>query len=206
MAMDGEAIRALLQEQGLAILFVLALIEGPIVTVIAGALAGRGVFDPLAVLAVALAGDVLGDVLLYAAGRFCPRLARRLFGRRLPMEASGLRDLFARRGAWLLVIGKLTHVAGFAVILTAGFARMAPGAFLTVTVLAAVPKVMALAGAGWVFGLSFGVGYPGGGDLGFGDLTASDLGAALACAGLLGAGLVGVGAVLGRQFWRRTCV
>ena len=35
MAMDGEAIRALLQEQGLAILFVLALIEGPIVTVIA---------------------------------------------------------------------------------------------------------------------------------------------------------------------------
>ncbi len=195
MAMNGEAIRALLQEQGLVILFVLALIEGPIVTVIAGALAGRGVFDPLAVLAVALAGDILGDVLLYAAGRFCPGLALRMFGRRLPAEPVGLQGLFARRGGWLLIIGKLTHVAGFAVILTAGFARMPPGAFLAVTVVAAVPKVMALAGAGWVFGLSLGVG-----DMGFGDLTSSNLVAVLASAGLLGAA-----AVLGRRFWRRTC-
>jgi membrane-associated protein len=195
-AMDGEAIISLLQEQGLAILFLLALIEGPIVTVIAGALAGSGVFDPLAVLAVALAGDVLGDALLYGVGRFCPGLARRLFGRRLPMEAVGLRDLFARRGGWLLVIGKLTHVAGFAVILTAGFAQMRPGAFLAFTVVAAVPKVMALAGAGWVFGLSLGAG-----DLGIGNLAIGDLAAMLACAGLLGAA-----AVAGRRFWRRTCV
>jgi membrane-associated protein len=195
-AMDGEAIISLLQEQGLAILFVLALIEGPIVTVIAGALAGSGVFDPLAVLAVALAGDVLGDALLYGVGRFCPGLARRLFGRRLPMEAVGLRDLFARRGGWLLVIGKLTHVAGFAVILTAGFAQMRPGSFLAFTVVAAVPKVMALAGAGWVFGLSLGAG-----DLGIGNLAVGDLAAMLACAGLLGAA-----AVAGRRFWRRTCV
>lgn len=194
--MDGEAIISLLQEQGLAILFVLALIEGPIVTVIAGALAGSGVFDPLAVLAVALAGDVLGDALLYGVGRFCPGLARRLFGRRLPMEAVGLRDLFARRGGWLLVIGKLTHVAGFAVILTAGFAQMRLGAFLAFTVVAAVPKVMALAGAGWVFGLSLGAG-----DLGISNLAVGDLAAMLACAGLLGAA-----AVAGRRFWRRTCV
>jgi membrane protein DedA with SNARE-associated domain len=201
MAMEGEAIRALLQEQGLAILFVLALIEGPIVTVIAGALAGRGVFDPLAVLAVALLGDVLGDALLYAMGRFCPSLARRLFGLRAQREAVALQDLFARRGGWLLVIGKLTHVAGFAVILTAGFARMPPGAFLAFTVMAALPKVMALAGAGWVFGLSLGAGDPGFATLGPGDLAAGDLLAGLACAGLLAAV-----AVLGRRYWRRTCV
>jgi membrane protein DedA with SNARE-associated domain len=201
MAMDGEAIRALLQEQGLAILFVLALIEGPIVTVIAGALAGRGVFDPLAVLAVALAGDVAGDAALYAIGRFCPGLAQRLFGRQLEMNAAGVEGLFARRGGWLLVIGKLTHVAGFAVILTAGFARMPPGAFLGFTVVAALPKVVALAGAGWVFGLSMGLGIPGLGLSGPGDLAAIDLWAALTCVALLG-----VAAVLGRKLWRRTCV
>ena len=189
--MDGDAIRALLQEQGLAILFVLALIEGPIVTVIAGALAGRGVFDPLAVLVVALAGDVAGDILLYAAGRFCPDLARRLFGRRMPIEAVGVRDLFARQGGWLLVIGKLTHVAGFAVILTAGFARMRLGPFLGYSLLAALPKVMALAGAGWVFGLTVPVGEPG---LGV-------LGAILASGGFLA-----VVALCGRRYWRRTCV
>lgn len=194
--MDGEAIRALLQEQGLAILFVLALIEGPIVTVIAGGLAGRGVFDPLAVLAVALAGDVLGDVLLYAVGRFCPDLARRMFGRRLPVEAARLRGLFARRGGWLLVIGKLTHVAGFAVILTAGFARMPPGVFLAYTLGAALPKVAVLAGAGWVFGLSLGLG-----DAGMGVTAPGDTGLALlACA----AGLA-IAMGVGRRFWRRTC-
>ncbi|MBA4349646.1 MAG: hypothetical protein C0427_00140 [Rhodobacter sp.] len=201
MAMDGEAIRALLQEQGLAILFVLALIEGPIVTVIAGALAGRGVFDPLAVLVVALAGDVVGDVALYAIGRFCPGLAQRLFGRRLEVEAAGVQGLFARRGGWLLVIGKLTHVAGFAVILTAGFARMPPGAFLGFTVMAALPKVMALAGVGWAFGLSLGVGDLGLGLSGLGDLAAQGLGA-----GVIGVVALGAAAVLGRKLWRRTCV
>lgn len=183
--MEAEAIRAVLQDQGLAVLFVLAVIEGPVATVVAGALAAAGLFDPLAVLAVALAGDLAGDVLLYALGRFCPRLARRMFPGRMPAQPAGLEAVFARRGGWLLLIGKLTHVAGFAVILTAGFARMAMGRFLLFSLAGSLPKVAALAALGWVFGLSLGAG---------------DLG--LILAGVVAA--MGI-AVLGLTMWRRRC-
>lgn len=183
--MEMEAIRALLQEQGIALLFVLAVVEGPVATVVAGALAAAGLFDPLAVLAVALAGDLVGDVLLYMLGRFCPRLARRLFPGRMPMQPAGLHAVFARRGGWLLFIGKLTHVAGFAVILTAGFARMAVVPFLMFSLAASLPKVALLAALGWVFGLSLGEG---------------DLG--LILAGVIAAAGI---AVLGVTMWRRRC-
>ncbi len=184
--MEAEAIHSVLQEQGLALLFVLALVEGPIVTVIAGALAAAGVFNPWAVLAVAVAGDVAGDGLLYALGRFCPGLAQRVFGSRLPPQPAGLCALFARRGGWLLFLGKLTHVAGFAVILTAGFARMAPMPFLVFTVAASLPKAAGLAALGWIFGLSVGTG---------------DLGLVLMLV-ILGAAAAGVGFTV----WRRRCV
>jgi membrane-associated protein len=183
--MEIEAIRALLQEQGLAVLFVLAVVEGPVATVVAGALAAAGLFDPLGVLAVALAGDLVGDGLLYALGRFCPQLARRMFPGRMPLQPAGLQAMFARRGGWLLLIGKLTHVAGFAVILTAGFARMAVGQFLLFSLAASLPKVAALAALGWVFGLSLGAG-----DLGL------ILVGVIATAGI---------AVLGLAMWRRRC-
>ncbi len=156
--MEAEAIRALLQDQGLAFMFVLALIEGPIVTVVAGALAGAGVFAPLAVLAVAVAGDILGDVLLYGVGRYCPKLAARLFGKDLARDTGGLRQKFLRRGGLLLFLGKLTHVPGFAVIVTAGFVRMPIVPFVWISVAASLPKVGALVAAGWVFGLSLGAG------------------------------------------------
>lgn len=185
-AVEAEAIRAVLQDQGLAILFVLALIEGPIVTVIAGALAGAGVFDPLSVLVVAVAGDMAGDLMLYGLGRYCPKLAARLFGPGMTQDMGGLRQVFARRGGWLLILGKLTHVAGFAVILTAGFVRMPLGPFLGFSVAATLPKVMALVAAGWVFGLSFGAG---------------DLGLVLVVLALTGGA-----AVLYLTWWRRRCV
>jgi hypothetical protein len=67
--------------------------------------------------------------------------------------------------------------------------------------MAALPKVMALAGAGWVFGLSMGVGDLGLGLTGLGDLAPQGLGA-----GVIGVVALGAAAVLGRKLWRRTCV
>ena len=50
-------------------LFLIAVAEGPIITVIAGFLASRGLLDVALVFAVAFLADLRRDLLLYAIGR-----------------------------------------------------------------------------------------------------------------------------------------
>lgn len=51
-----------------AILIPLAIIEGPIVSVIAGFLTTQGVFNPLLVFLVMVTGDIVGDGIFYFIG------------------------------------------------------------------------------------------------------------------------------------------
>lgn len=186
--MSEAEITALLSRHGLQIMFLLAVIEGPIVTIIAAALAFRGYFDPWAVGVVALAGDIVGDVLLYGIGRLFPALARRLAERRSPREGGGpsrLDALFRTRGLHLLVFGKMTHVLGFAVILGAGLARMPMVPFIVLSVIATVPKVLILILLGFLFDVS---------------LSGADLGRMIAL--LVACGVVAIGFL---ELWRRRC-
>ncbi len=145
----------LIATHGLWLLFVLTLIEGPVATVIGAAMAGRGLLDPLAVFAVAVAGDLAGDVVLYGIGRLSPGLTRRLGGARgdaVRARTGAWRDMMHLRSWQIIALGKLTHVLGFAVILAAGAARVPFGLFLGVSALATLPKVGALVLAGWALG------------------------------------------------------
>lgn len=151
---EAEIVR-LIGAHGLWLLFALTLIEGPVATVIAAAMAGRGLLDPAAVFAVAFAGDLAGDAVLYAIGRLSPALTRRLGGARgdaLPARHGGWRKTMQHRAWQIIALGKLTHVAGFAVILAAGAARVPFGLFLGVSALATLPKVAVLVLAGWTLG------------------------------------------------------
>jgi len=55
---------------GYAALLPLAIIEGPAVTVFAAFLGAQGVLDVVGVYAIVVLGDLVGDVLYYAVGRF----------------------------------------------------------------------------------------------------------------------------------------
>jgi membrane protein DedA with SNARE-associated domain len=154
MMAEAEITR-LIVTHGLWLLFVLTLIEGPVATLAGAAMAGRGLLDPLAVFAVAFAGDLVGDGLLYAIGRLSPALTRRLGGGRgdaVPARHGGWHETMHRRSWQIIALGKLTHVAGFAVILAAGAARVPFGLFLGVSALATLPKVAVLVLAGWALG------------------------------------------------------
>ena len=59
---------------------------------------------------------------------------------------------FRKEGARILVVGKLTHAAGFAILLSAGAARMPFGAFVLTNRLATIPKSMAFLALGWAVG------------------------------------------------------
>ena len=155
----GADLLALLSTHGIAILAPLAVIEGPIVTVIAAWLASVGLLNLWEVLICVVLADLVGDSLLYLAGRFgldwIPLRWRKglLLNRRRIVR---LVRMFQANGVKILFIGKLTHGAGFAVLLAAGAARMPFLTFLTANFVATVPKCLALAAVGYFAGAAYG--------------------------------------------------
>ena len=80
-----------------------------------------------------------------------PLSIRRKFGvsrRRMAQMIRTFRD----NGVRLLVIGKLTHAAGFAVLFAAGAARMPFLTFVLANLLATIPKSLILFAIGYMFG------------------------------------------------------
>lgn len=156
--MTQAEIGDLIHAHGLWITFLLTVIEGPIVTITAGALAGKGLLPAPMVLLVACLGDLVGDIILYTIGRASPRLTRHLAGARVSsvrLGADKLRNIMHGQAWQILVLGKLTHVLGFAVILAAGVARVPFGLFVVISTLATLPKVAILCAVGYIFGQAF---------------------------------------------------
>ncbi|AXQ95585.1 VTT domain-containing protein [Cereibacter azotoformans] len=146
-----ETVATLLAVHGLALIAPLALVEGPIVTVIAAWLAQRGVLDLTAVTLTVILADLVGDALLYAVGRRGGRPALSLLRvREAQIEdlAGGLRA----RAPAVLIGAKLTHAAGAAVLLAAGVARVPFGLFMACNAAATLPKSLFFVSLGWWFG------------------------------------------------------
>ena len=68
MEQTGQYIFEFLKHYGYFAILPLMIIEGPIVTIIAAILASLGAFSWPIVLLFSIAGDMIGDVLLYGAG------------------------------------------------------------------------------------------------------------------------------------------
>ncbi|MEZ5722460.1 MAG: hypothetical protein R3D59_13060 [Paracoccaceae bacterium] len=118
-----EMVTALLAKHGLILVAPVAVLEGPIVTVIAAWLATRGVFPLWAVALVVVAADLVGDLLLYALGRWGRAVVPTRFLDRLGLGAARLEALaghFEVKGGRTLLFGKITHSVGFAVLVAAG--------------------------------------------------------------------------------------
>ncbi len=152
---DHTQIIALIQSHGLTMLTALAVIEGPIVTVIAAWLASMSLLRVQDVFICVLLADLVGDTALYLAGRFAPSMLSASWARRLGLTRRRVARVvrsFRERGWRILVFGKLTHAAGFAVLVAAGAARMPFAEFLLVNLAATIPKVLVFMGIGYVLG------------------------------------------------------
>ncbi|MDE2236235.1 MAG: VTT domain-containing protein [Gammaproteobacteria bacterium] len=173
---------------GYLAIFLLSVIEGPLVTVFAALLAARGFFNVYAVFATVVVGDLAGDTLSYAIGRwFIARLPWR-FGIRNPAfrhRISSLRAELTRQPGHYLLLGKLTHAIGFAVLLAAGATRIRYTVFVLFNMLGTVPKSGLLVLIGYFFGCFYA-------ELGAGYRTLSLLALALGIMAAL---------YLGRRIW-----
>lgn len=141
--------------QGLPVLVPMAIVEGPIVTIVAGWLAKLGLISVWGAIAALVMADLIGDSILYLIGRRgVARLPER-WRRRLGLTDARLAQVaehFRRHGPRTLVLGKLTHTAGALVLVTAGSARMPVLSFLWWNLLATIPKTAVFFLIGWLFG------------------------------------------------------
>jgi membrane protein DedA with SNARE-associated domain len=150
-----EALQHAVAVYGYVALLPLAVIEGPAVTVFAAFLAAQGLLDVGVVYAVVVLGDLLGDVLYYVAGRF---LLQRLvtwhsaWALRLRHRVGVLAQRVRARAGAMLLFGKLTHSAGFAVLLAAGAAHVPVRRFLAYNLLGTLPKSLLFVVIGYWFG------------------------------------------------------
>jgi membrane-associated protein len=136
---------------GNVLLLPLAVIEGPIVSFIAGILSAEGYLDWYWAISLLTCGDLIGDAICYCIGRSGGApfawLGRRFGLRedRLDRVAEGLRHNATK----MLFIGKWTHSIGALVLISAGMARVRLAKFMLVNLIATVPKSAVLFGAGY---------------------------------------------------------
>lgn len=153
--MTAPELADLVARWGYAVLVPLSVVEGPVVSMVAGGLAGLKLISLPLVWALAVLGDVLGDCLAYAAGRWLrpdrlPGAARWL--RRTRRQRLRLVRGMRRNAAALLVFGKVAHAPGLPILIAAGAARVPFWRFLLVNTLATLPKSALFVGLGLVFG------------------------------------------------------
>ncbi len=142
-----------------AVLFPLTVVEGPIVSILAGFLCFLGFANPYLVLPIIVAGDITGDCIWYAAGRWGRRGFSGRWARYLGVTPDRLRRIekhFEKHSGKTLILGKLTQALGALVLVGAGIARVRPRRFIMFNLLATVPKSLALLLVGYFFGRAYG--------------------------------------------------
>ncbi len=159
MHISLESMLVALEYYKYILLFPAAVIEGPIVTVIAGLLVALGYMHWWIALIVIVAGDMVGDALHYAFGRywFHAPWVHRLITKLGYTEArrEQLEQHFKKHPGKTYLLGKVAHGVGGLVLVAAGVARTDFVEFLWWNLLATVPKSGVLLAVGYFLGTSY---------------------------------------------------
>ncbi len=141
-----------------ALLFPISVLEGPIVTIIAGFLVSLGHLNFWLAFIIVVLGDLVGDSILYAIGRNGRNTIIPKYGPRFGLTAERIAQtekIFGNHSKKTILLGKLTHSLGFAVLITAGVMRQKFGEFILMNFLGTLPKSFALLLVGYYLGKSY---------------------------------------------------
>jgi membrane-associated protein len=137
------------------VLFPLVVIEGPVVTIIAGFLVSLGFMDFIPTYLTVISGDLTGDFLYYSAGRWWLNKTYKgiLKFFRINMEVVHKleRSIKKNKGPFLF-FGKLSHAVGGLILFAAGSAGIPIKEFMWFNFLATLPKSLILLAVGYYFG------------------------------------------------------
>lgn len=145
----------LLYAYGDLILFPLVVIEGPVVTVIAGFLASLGFFSLIPTFLTIVAADLTGDILYYSIGRWWLKSALTRLTNLFKINQKIIDQLEAdlkRNKGKVLILGKISHVLGMPILVAAGHAKLPLKDFIWFNFLATVPKSLIFLLIGYLLG------------------------------------------------------
>lgn len=148
----------LINQYGYIILFPISIIEGPIVSVIAGFLVSVSSLNGIVVFFILMAGDLVGDTLYYILGLASRHGFVIRWGKYVGITTERVTKLekYFKRHDWkILLIGK-TQPIGSAILFTAGMIKMPLKKFIGYNLLASVPKVLLFEFAGFYLGRVYG--------------------------------------------------
>ena len=148
----------LLQQYQYALLFPIAVIEGPIISVIASFLVSISQMNFWIAYAVLILGDLLGDGLLYALGRWGSNSILPKFGPRIgitPQRMARVEEIFRKHNIKTLLFGKWSHTFGLIILTAAGATKQKFSKFLLINFIGTVPKSLFLILVGYYFGQGY---------------------------------------------------
>lgn len=137
------------------ILFPLVVVEGPIVTIIAGFLVSLGFMDFIPTYLTIVSGDLVGDFVYYSAGRWWLNKTYKGVLNFFSIDMKIVRKLETaiKKGKGpFLFFGKLSHAVGGIILFAAGSAEIPLKEFLWFNFLATLPKSLILIAVGYYFG------------------------------------------------------
>lgn len=153
--MNEQALLQFFTDYGYWIMVPLMVIEGPIVTVLASFLASLGTFNIFIVFILSIAGDMLGDILWYWAGRLWGMGFVHHVGKYVGITEELVKKMekfFGRHGGKTIFIVKSTTGLCWATFVAAGIAKMNFGRFVWYSFLGGIFWSTFLVFMGYFFG------------------------------------------------------
>ena len=153
-----ETIFYLLLKFKYIILFPLAIVEGPILAVIAGFFCTTGNLNLFIVFPIIVLGDIIGDSLVYMFGRWgFPVFLKKIlsyFGMK-PENIEKARVYFDANSNKAIALSKITLGIGIAGIYFAGISRIPFARFLKICLVTSALQYVVYLGIGLLFGSAY---------------------------------------------------
>jgi len=153
--LPSDLLIAELIEQGYLALFLITIIEGPVITILGGFLVSLEAFKLYYVYPLILFADTIGDLLAYTVGYIGrKRYAIKILGwfKMSEDKLLGLDNFFKRHGGKSIFLAKFVTGAGSWTLITAGMANIKLKRFLKYSIAAGALKTAVYMGIGYFFG------------------------------------------------------
>jgi len=140
------------------VLFPIMVIEGPIITIIAGFLASLDLLNIYIVYIVIVLADITGDIFYYSIGRWGRMRFLHKYGKYFGLKEQNIQKVethFERHTKKTLIIGKISHAIGTPILVAAGIAKVPIFEFLWLNVVATLPKSLVFLLIGFYFGQAY---------------------------------------------------
>jgi membrane protein DedA with SNARE-associated domain len=140
------------------VLFPIVVVEGPIITIIAGFLASLDLLSIYITYVVIVFADLSGDFIYYSIGRWGRENFIDKWGKYIGLNKQKIgkvEEHFEKHRKKTLIFGKLSHAVGMPILVAAGIAKVPIWEFLWLNFLATLPKSFIFLFIGYYFGEAY---------------------------------------------------